>query len=154
TWTTPLMRWAKEQGAVTGYAHSASGLVLRDSNGMARQLLALYDTNGDGVLSKDEAAKAVLPEPFAVIDKDGDGMLTAKEIADSVTRTRESLPNLIVPPMDGIGAQEICVTVEQHLCDFISAMDTARIPEWNCWYHIMNAGFPLKASGETDFPCI
>jgi len=28
------------------------------------------------------------------------------------------------------------------------------VPEWNCWYHIMNCGFPLKASGETDFPCI
>jgi hypothetical protein len=56
--------------------------------------------------------------------------------------------------MDGIGAQEICVTTAQHLCDFISAMDTARVPEWNCWYHIMNCGFPLKASGETDFPCI
>src|SRR5205814_1167252 len=26
TWTTPLMRWAKNQGAYTGYAHSASGL--------------------------------------------------------------------------------------------------------------------------------
>jgi hypothetical protein len=56
--------------------------------------------------------------------------------------------------MDGIGAQEICVTTSQHLCDFISAMDTARVPEWNCWYHIMNCGYPLKASGETDFPCI
>jgi hypothetical protein len=33
-------------------------------------------------------------------------------------------------------------------------MDTDRVPEWNCWYHIMNCGFPLKASGETDFPCI
>ena len=40
------------------------------------------------------------------------------------------------------------------VCDFISAMDTARIPEWNCWYHLMNCGFPLKVSGETDFPCI
>ncbi len=38
--------------------------------------------------------------------------------------------------------------------DFISAMDTERTPEWNCWYHIMNCGFPLKVSGETDFPCI
>jgi hypothetical protein len=56
--------------------------------------------------------------------------------------------------MDGIGAQEICVTAAQRLCDFISAMDTQRVPEWNCWYHIMNCGFPLKASGETDFPCI
>jgi hypothetical protein len=154
TWTTPLMRWAKAQGAVTGYAHSASGLVLHDSQACARQLLSLYDSNKDGLLSKDEAAKAVLPEPFEAIDTNGDGLLSAREIADSVNRTREKLPNLIVPPMDGIGAQEICVTVQQHLCDFISAMDTQRTPEWNCWYHVMNAGFPLKASGETDFPCI
>jgi hypothetical protein len=40
------------------------------------------------------------------------------------------------------------------VCDFISAMDTDRVPEWNCWYHILNCGFPLKVSGETDFPCI
>jgi hypothetical protein len=33
-------------------------------------------------------------------------------------------------------------------------MDTARVPEWNCWYHLMNCGFPLKVSGETDFPCM
>jgi hypothetical protein len=40
------------------------------------------------------------------------------------------------------------------VCDFISAMDTFREREWNCWYHVMNCGFPLKVSGETDFPCI
>ena len=56
--------------------------------------------------------------------------------------------------MNGVGAQEIFVTTAQGICDFISAMDTARLPEWNCWYHIMNCGFPLKASGETDFPCM
>jgi hypothetical protein len=28
------------------------------------------------------------------------------------------------------------------------------VAEWNCWYHILNCGFPLKVSGETDFPCI
>jgi hypothetical protein len=39
-------------------------------------------------------------------------------------------------------------------CDFISAMDTPRIAEWNMWYHILNCGFPLKVSGETDFPCM
>ena len=33
-------------------------------------------------------------------------------------------------------------------------MDTNWILEWNCWYHLMNCGFPLKVSGETDFPCI
>src|SRR5206468_12058681 len=37
---------------------------------------------------------------------------------------------------------------------FISAMDTDRIREWNAWYHLMNCGFPVKASGETDFPCM
>jgi hypothetical protein len=44
--------------------------------------------------------------------------------------------------------------VPQGICDFISAMDTARLPEWNAWYHLMNCGFPLKVSGETDFPCM
>jgi hypothetical protein len=154
TWTTPLMKWAKAQGAVTGYAHSANGLVLHDSTTCAKQLLSLYDANEDGQLSKAEAAKVVLPEDFAAIDKDGDGQLSVKELAASIGRTRDKLPNLVVPPMDGIGAQEICVTVSQKLCDFISAMDTSRVPEWNCWYHVMNCGFPLKASGETDFPCI
>jgi hypothetical protein len=46
------------------------------------------------------------------------------------------------------------VTVAEGLCDFISAMDTPRIAEWNCWYHLLNCGFPLKVSGETDFPCM
>ncbi len=31
---------------------------------------------------------------------------------------------------------------------------TRRIQEWNCWYHVLNCGFPLKVSGETDFPCM
>src|SRR5262249_48696833 len=72
----------------------------------------------------------------------------------SVTRASKNLPNLAIPEMNGIGAQEICVTTSQGVCDFISAMDTVRVPEWNCWYHIMNCGYPLKVSGETDFPCI
>jgi hypothetical protein len=33
-------------------------------------------------------------------------------------------------------------------------MDTRRIQEWNTWYHVLNCGFPLKAAGETDFPCM
>ena len=54
--------------------------------------------------------------------------------------------------MNGVGAMEICVTVAHGACDFISAMDTPRTAEWNMWYHILNCGFPLKVSGETDFP--
>jgi hypothetical protein len=153
TWTTPLMRWAKKQGAVTGYAHSASGLAI-NPKAAAQRLLAELDTNKDGKLSPEEAAKGLLPEPFAAIDTNKDGFLDEAELTASIGRVANQLPNLANPEMNGIGAQEICVTTAQGLCDFISAMDTQRVPEWNCWYHLMNCGFPLKASGETDFPCI
>jgi hypothetical protein len=153
TWTTPVMRWAKEQGGVTGYAHSANGLNV-DPVAAAKRLLKELDTDKDGKLSQAEADKGLLPENFLAIDSDKDGMLSEKELVESIARVANKLPNLAIPEMNGIGAQEICVTVSQKLCDFISAMDTARVPEWNCWYHIMNCGLPLKASGETDFPCI
>jgi hypothetical protein len=153
TWTTPAMRWAKQQGGVTGYAHSASGLNV-NAAAAAKRLLAELDTDKDGKLSPEEAAKGLLPEDFAAIDSDQDGTLSLAELTRSLARVSNNLPNLAIPEMNGIGAQEICVTTAQGLCDFISAMDTARVPEWNCWYHIMNCGFPLKASGETDFPCI
>jgi hypothetical protein len=144
TWTTPLMKWAKAQGAYTGYAHSANGLAVNDVAATRRIQAALA---GDKSL-------LVLPEEFAVIDTNGDKELSEQEIQLSVNRSKQKLPNLVVPEMNGIGAQEICVTSAQGICDFISAMDTNRLQEWNCWYHIMNCGFPLKASGETDFPCV
>jgi hypothetical protein len=153
TWTTPLMKWAKAQGAYTGYAHSASGLGV-NSKVAGKRLLAALDGDNDGKLSPEEAAKGLLPVPFEQIDTNKDGFLSYDELVAANARASTRLPNLAVPEMDGIGAQEICVTAAQGICDFISAMDTARIPEWNCWYHIMNCGFPLKASGETDFPCI
>src|SRR5207249_7686245 len=71
TWTTPLMKWAKAQGAYTGYAHSASGLGV-NAKEAARRLRRELDANEDGVLSKDEAAKGLLPEDFAAIDTDKD----------------------------------------------------------------------------------
>jgi hypothetical protein len=80
--------------------------------------------------------------------------LTERELVHSHERAADRLPNLAVPEMNGVGAMEIAVTVAEGVCDFISAMDTARIQEWNTWYHIMNCGFPLKVSGETDFPCM
>jgi hypothetical protein len=153
TWTTPLMKWAKQQGAVTGYAHSGSGLEV-NAGAAAKRLITELDADKDGKLTKDEAAKGLLPEDFDKIDANKDGFLSEDELKASIARVAGALPNLAIPEMNGIGAQEICVTTSQHLCDFISAMDTARVPEWNCWYHIMNCGYPLKASGETDFPCI
>jgi hypothetical protein len=153
TWTTPLMRWAKAQGAVTGYAHSANGLNV-NSVRAAHRLLQQYDADGDGRLSAAEARKALLPQPFDAADADRDGSLSEQELTRSHDRAKLELPNYAIPEMNGIGAQEVCVTTAMKVCDFISAMDTERVPEWNCWYHIMNCGFPLKVSGETDFPCI
>jgi hypothetical protein len=153
TWTTPLMRWAKEQGAVTGYAHSANGLAVNPAAAAGR-LLHKLDKNRDGRLSAEEARSARLPEPFDKIDGDQNGYLSLQELNDSHARAATRLPNDAIPEMNGIGAQEVCVTTAMGVCDFISAMDTQRVPEWNCWYHILNCGFPLKVSGETDFPCI
>lgn len=153
TWTTPVMKWTKLQGGFTGYAHSANGLQVNQT-AAAKRLMAALDSNGDGKLSPDEAAKGLLPHPFEKTDTDGDGFISLSELTASHLKAAGELPNLAIPEMNGIGAQEICITSAMGVCDFISAMDTARVPEWNCWYHIMNCGFPLKASGETDFPCI
>jgi Ca2+-binding EF-hand superfamily protein len=155
TWTTPLMKWGKDQGAVTGYAHSANGLQVNAKNAAAR-LFAELDTDKDGYISVAEvkARRWPLPEAFARIDANNDGKLSPEELLRSHERSLAVLPNLAIPEMNGIGAQEICVTTAMGVCDFISAMDTQRLPEWNCWYQIMNCGFPLKVSGETDFPCI
>jgi hypothetical protein len=88
------------------------------------------------------------------MDQDRDRALSESELRVAIDRSADELPNLAIPEMNGVGAMEICVSVAEGVCDFISAMDTARIPEWNMWYHIMNCGFPLKVSGETDFPCM
>ncbi|MBY0455878.1 MAG: CehA/McbA family metallohydrolase, partial [Gemmataceae bacterium] len=87
TWTTPLMKWGKEQGAVTGYAHSASGLGVNPKEAPNR-LLAALDANKDGKISKEEAQAGwwPLPEPFATIDANADGFLTPEELAKSVER--------------------------------------------------------------------
>jgi hypothetical protein len=153
TWTTPVMRWAKEQGGFTGYAHSASGLEVNPS-AASKRLITSCDTNGDGRVSREEASHGFLPDTFDVIDGDRDGLLTERELLLRLERAADELPNLAIPEMNGVGAMEICVSTAEGVCDFISAMDTARIQEWNCWYHILNCGFPLKVSGETDFPCM
>jgi hypothetical protein len=153
TWTTPVLRWAKGQGAVTGYAHSASGLEIVP-RAAASRLLAAFDANNDDALSQAEASQALLPVSFEKADADRDRVLTLAELTASHEQAAGELPNLAIPEMNGVGAMEIFVTVPERLCDFISAMDTPRIGEWNCWYHLLNCGFPLKVSGETDFPCM
>lgn len=74
------------------------------------------------------------------------------------------LPNFDIPAFDGIGANEFIVQVTHEVpgpegkperaVDFISTMNTPREAEWNIWYHVLNCGIPVVASGETDFPCM
>ena len=74
------------------------------------------------------------------------------------------LPNYVIPPFDGIGANEYIVDVTHQLpgpggkmvpaVDFLSTVDTPYPWELNIWYHTLNAGFRTRISGETDFPCI
>lgn len=66
----------------------------------------------------------------------------------------KALPNYIVPPMSGIGANEYLVDVAHDHCDFISTVDTPSVWELNIWYHTLNCGYRCRVSGETDFPCI
>jgi hypothetical protein len=66
----------------------------------------------------------------------------------------KELPNYIVPPMSGIGANEYLVDVAHGMCDFISTVDTPSVWELNVWYHTLNCGYRCRISGETDFPCI
>ena len=153
TWTLPVLRWTRSQGGTGGYAHSASGLQI-DARAATERLLAQFDKNKDGRLDRPEADLGLLPEPFGESDADRDGVLTARELEASHGRADDRLPNLAIPELNGVGAQEIFVTAAHGLVDFISAMDTDRIREWNAWYHLMNSGLRVKASGETDFPCM
>jgi hypothetical protein len=66
----------------------------------------------------------------------------------------KELPNYVVPPMNGIGANEYIVDVTHGMCDFISTVDTPSVAELNIWYHTLNCGYRCRISGETDFPCI
>lgn len=153
TWTTPVLRWAKSQGAVTGYAHSGSGLQVNPSAAAGR-LIAGLDRNIDSLISNMESENGLLPEDFKTADSNKNGSLSESELVASVDRAADRLPNFAIPELNSVGAQEIFVTTALGLCDFISAMDTSRLLEWNCWYHLINCGFPLKVSGETDFPCM
>jgi hypothetical protein len=74
------------------------------------------------------------------------------------------LPNFVVPPYSGIGADEYVVDVTHQIpgpdgklvpaVDFLSMVDTPSVWELNMWYQTLNVGFRTRISGETDFPCI
>src|SRR5262249_19392668 len=64
------------------------------------------------------------------------------------------LPTYMIPPFDGIGANEYIVDVAHGRCDLISTVDSPAVWELNIWYHTLNCGYRCRISGETDFPCI
>ena len=74
------------------------------------------------------------------------------------------LPNYVIPPFNGIGANEYIVDVTHMtpgptgamvpLVDFMSTVDTPYPAELNIWYQTLNCGYRTRISGETDFPCI
>jgi hypothetical protein len=76
----------------------------------------------------------------------------------------DQIPSLLVPNYDGIGANEFVVDVTHDVpgpdgkpvpaIDFISTVDTDPRAELTMWYHVLNCGYRVRASGETDFPCI
>ena len=92
------------------------------------------------------------------------GANASSNTSGSIRLATTELPNYIVPPFNGIGANEYIVDVTHQVpgpdgqlvpaVDFISTVDTPYLWELNIWYHTLNAGFRTRASGETDFPCI
>jgi hypothetical protein len=74
------------------------------------------------------------------------------------------LPNYVVPPFNGNGANEYIVDVTHTVpgpdgrlvpaVDFMAMVDTPYVWELNMWYHTLNVGFRTRISGETDFPCL
>ena len=105
--------------------------------------------NGDVFLAEGNGGQITV-----LRDADRDGVLTRAELEAAHERAAATLPNLAIPEINGVGAMEVVVSVPHGVCDFISAMDTPRIAEWNMWYHLLDCGFPVKLSGETDFPCM
>jgi len=94
----------------------------------------------------------------------GNGLTRAVGRIDGGKDGPDGLPTFALPAYDGIGANEYVVQATHDVpgpdgklipaLDFISTMDTDRKAELNMWYHTLNCGYRIKASGESDFPCI
>ena len=91
TWTTPLMQWAKEQGAVTGYAHSASGLDVNPTQrGQAAARRSSTRTRtAASRRTRRRPASGRCPSRSRRSTPNGDGMLTDGRTAARAPSARE-----------------------------------------------------------------
>ena len=80
------------------------------------------------------------------------GSSAEAELKASHDRADDQLPNFAIPELNSVGAQEIFVTAAHGVADFISAMDTDRIREWNAWYHLMNCRAPGEGERRDGLP--
>ncbi len=94
----------------------------------------------------------------------GNNAPVSSKTSGEVRAAADTLPNYIIPPFNGIGANEYIMDVTHTVpgpagklvpaVDFLSMVDTPHLWELNIWYHTLNVGFRTRISGETDFPCI
>lgn len=151
-----LMRYDVE---VSGFPSSHAGhlclLRLKEDDYEGTELIEQWPSWTQPILQWGQKQGAVVGYShsgwgLALPDYDGSG----KRIETGKGRAADKLPDMAMPPFDGIGANEYIVTTANGACDFISAVDTPSIWELNIWYHTMNCGMRSRISGETDFPCI
>jgi len=128
SWTLPVLRWAKGQGAVVGYSHTGWGLAPPD----------------------------VLPDGSRGYPPESTYGTSRRTLQDQGWQGRPatSIPDEAMPRFDGIGANEYVVAGPLGACDFISVGDTPPVWELSIWYHALNCGLTTRIGGETDFPCI
>jgi hypothetical protein len=129
SWTLPVLRWAKQQGAIVGYSHSGWGL-------------AVPDIMPDGSRAYPPGSAYGVSSGWRLNDQGWQG------------RAVTAIPDEAMLRFDGIGANEYIVTAALDACDFISVGDTPPVWELSIWYHTLNCGLTTRISGETDFPCI
>lgn len=141
------IRWAKRQGALVGPAHSGWGL---EPAPIQATKAVLTDVGG-----------WTLQQPGTARDRASGPTWNSNQLRPVASL---DLPNFVIPPFSGIGANEYIMSVTHEVpgpdgnlvpaVDFLSTMDTSSVWELNIWYHTLNAGFRTRISGETDFPCI
>ncbi len=79
-------------------------------------------------------------------------MLSEDELRRSIDRMADQLPNLAIPELNRVGAQEIFLKTALGLCHFISAMDTARLLYVELLVLLVELRFSAESERGNRFP--